>query len=420
MRDRAAWGGPGEDYRLARIRGAEPGPRAPRVGRPAPAQQAPQWSVPRPARSVAWFEIVFIALGVASLGVSTAAIVATAGVASTARIALVALVPLATVIGLLLALDRWEPEPVWTRLVVLVWGAGVAALAASVVNQASVDDVTQATGDAQGALALVAVAVAPFVEELLKGLGVVLVVVWQRTSINSPLDGVVYAGYVGAGFAFVENVGYFLQAGGGGGSALTVTFVLRAVLSPFVHPMATSVTGFALGWAVTHRRSPQAWMWLGPLGWLGAVAVHATWNGIATFSGEVGTWFLYYLLVEVPLFVVWITVLLIASAREGRTVERGLVPYVYAGWMLPAEVPMAATRAGRRQARRWAARSGADARRAMVRFQRLAASLGLDQVLMERIGAQDARIERDRADLAALGAARATFLRASAGGGAAW
>lgn len=412
MREQSAWGGPGEDYRLARIEAPAPA-AAPRVGRPAPSQRAPQWPVPSPARSVAWFECIFIALGVLSLGVSIAAIVSSAGAASTARIAVIALVPLATVVALLVALDRWEPEPIWTRVAVLVWGAGVATLAASVVNQASLADVSQATGDAQGALAVVAVGVAPFVEEALKGLGVVIVVVWRRTSINSPLDGVVYAGYAGAGFAFVENIGYFLQAGGAGGTALTVTFVLRAVLSPFVHPMATSFTGFFLGLAVTRMRAPHAWLWMGALGWLLASGVHAMWNAIASFAGGIGPWLAYYLLLEVPLFIAWVTILLAASAREGRTIQRGLVPYVSAGWLLAAEVPWVATRAGRRQARRWARPFGREARRAMRSFQRLAASLGLDQVLMERIGAQRARVERDRADLVQLGRARQRFLRAA-------
>lgn len=400
------WGGPGEDYRLRRIQDGA-GADAPAAGAPRPDHAAPVWQPPPRRRSAPWFEILLVGLGVAGVAALLVQYALTGGAASTAQMAAIALVPLVLVLAVLGHIDRWEPEPWWPRFVALAWGAGVAALAASIVNTAMLVNVAQVTGDVQGATASVSVFVAPVVEETLKGLGVVVLVLWRRSSINSVLDGVVYAGYIGAGFAFVENIGYFLQSGGG--AALGVTVFLRGVLSPFVHPMATSFTGMALAWAVVRTRSRWSWVWIGPVGWVAAIGVHGLWNflGVQSSLGWLG----WYLSVELPLFAAWVASLLVASRREARTIAAGLAPYVRTGWILPTEVPMVTDRGGRKAARSWAATGGRDAVRAMKVFQRDAASLGLDQMIMTATGPQPDRIAHDRALLAELGESRAAFLR---------
>lgn len=410
------WGGPGEDYRLGRITALGGGAaRAvsdpPATGAPAPGTAAPVWQVPRRHRSVPWFEVVFISLGL--LGVAALALryVVVGGVANTLLMSVLALFPLLFVLALLHHIDRWEPEPIGPRLVVLLWGAGVATLAASIVNTAMLTNVAMVTGDYRSSMTVVSVFVAPFVEECLKGIGVVLIILWRRTSINSPLDGIVYAGYAGAGFAFVENIQYFLEAGQSGSTSFGAVVFMRGVLSPFVHPMATSFTGLALAWAVVRMRSRWAWVWMGPLGWLVAAAVHGSWNLLASTAGM--GWIGWYLAVEFPLFACWMTGLLLAARREAATIARGLEPYVRTGWLLPAEVTMVVDRSARRNARRWARTGGRASARAMRTFQANAAGLGLDQVIMSRVGRQEDRVNHDRALLEELGRARGEFLRAT-------
>lgn len=404
------WGGAGEDYRLARIAPVHEGGARPAAGAPRAGAEAPVWDVPHHRHSLPWFEMVLVAVGVAGVAVSFVSYARSGGIRPTLDMAALALVPLAFVLAVLVWIDRWEPEPVWSKLVVLAWGAGVATLSASVVNTAVLLDVAHTTGDVEGAMTTVALLVAPVAEETLKGLGVLVIVVWRRSSLNSVLDGVVYAAWCGAGFAFVENVQYFLQAIDQGSAAVGVTFVMRGLLSPFVHPIATSFTGAALAWSVVGSRSRLAWTWWGPLGWIGAVAFHGLWNFLAATS-QGGSWVGAYVLVEMPIFAVWITVMLVASAREGRRIARGLTPYVRTGWLLPAEVPMVATRAGRRGARAWARTGGRDAGAAMRRFQVRAASLGLDQLIMARTGPQADRIAGDRGLLDGLASDRELFLR---------
>lgn len=178
------------------------------------------------------------------------------------------LVPLVFIVPVLAWIDRLEPEPRASRLHAFLWGATVAILGAGVVNSI----VLVSYGETA-----TAVISAPLVEETLKGLGILWAV--RRTEVDGVVDGIVYAGWVAAGFAMVENIEYFLVASDDG--VLAETFVLRALLTPFAHPLFTMWIGLAIGLAVA-RGSKLPWtaLW----GWVIAVGLHAGWNGAIVAS----------------------------------------------------------------------------------------------------------------------------------------
>ena len=108
----------------------------------------------------------------------------------------------------------------------------------------------QGSGDVLGATII-----APIVEEGVKGAFVVGLLIFRRREFDGIVDGVVYAGLVAAGFAFTENILYMGRAFaeddalvGQGGGVLAV-LILRGILSPFAHPLFTSMTGIGCGLA---------------------------------------------------------------------------------------------------------------------------------------------------------------------------
>jgi protease PrsW len=219
--------------------------------------------------------------------------------------------------------DRLEPEPWQERIHAVLWGGTIAVAGAGVVNGL--------TYVVAGEAAAVLVS-APIVEEALKGLGILYAV--RRRTIDSVSDGVVYAGWIAAGFAAVENVEYFILAAGEG--QLVATFVLRGVLGPFAHPLFTLWIGVGVGRAVVGGRSPL----LGALpGFLVAVVLHSLWNASAYLLAA-ETWVVVLLLVLgfTVLFLTTATLLVVQRLR-GRERFARLVPQVAGRYGLtPQEV----------------------------------------------------------------------------------
>ncbi len=196
---------------------------------------------------------------------------------------LLGLVPLLIVLPALAWLDRVEPEPRSAKIHALLWGATVAPLVAGIVNTI-VGAVTNES--------IAAVVSAPIFEESMKGLGILWAV--KRFEINDTIDGVVFAGWVALGFAVSEDFLYLAQAGSG----IVSVFVVRALLTPFAHPLFTAWTGLAVGRAVSRGRSPKV---AAPWGLALAMLTHAAWNGSLTWSQKSGDGKI--LLVSIPAFI---------------------------------------------------------------------------------------------------------------------
>ncbi|MEM9565109.1 MAG: PrsW family glutamic-type intramembrane protease [Actinomycetota bacterium] len=182
------------------------------------------------------------------------------------------LVPLVIVLPVLAWLDRVEPEPWSSRIHAVLWGGVVAAFLSGIVNTV----VALNAGEAWAA-----VVSAPIIEEITKGLGIYWAL--RRREVDGVMDGIVYAGWVALGFAVVEDILYFADAFEA--DILAQVFVLRALLTPFAHPLFTAWTGLAIGLAVARRQSVAANAVWG----LGlAIASHGAWNGSLTYAGETG------------------------------------------------------------------------------------------------------------------------------------
>jgi len=299
-----------------------------------------------------------------------------------------ALLPLPVVVWALRWLDRYEPEPSGLLFFAFFWGATVAALAAALLNTASLLAIAR-TGGGSG-MDATAVLVAPWVEEAAKGAAVLLVLLFRRREFDGVVDGIVLAGLSGLGFAFTENVLYFGRAFLAGQEqslttgffAVGFTFVLRGVLSPFAHPLFTAMTGIGLGIAATTNNARTRI--LAPLaGYVVAVVLHGFWN-LSSLSGLSG-FFTGYVLIMVPAFAMTVAVATWSRRREGATVAARLPTYVEAGWLDPEDVPMLASLQRRRQAVDWVeGQYGGQGARALREFQHAATELAFLRDRLER------------------------------------
>jgi RsiW-degrading membrane proteinase PrsW (M82 family) len=281
---------------------------------------------------------------------------------------ILALIPLSGVLLAIRWVDRWEPEPRPALWFAFLWGAGVSVVTALLFDL-GVQLATLASG---GALAVnqitTAVVQAPLVEESAKGFGILLLLWVSRRHFDGPVDGVVYAATIAAGFAFTENIQYFgVALAEGGFGALGATFIVRGVFSPFAHVMFTACIGFALGLAARRGRSVGAIPYY-IAGLIPAVLLHALWNGAFSVLVSQESLIAYYVLVQVPLFLGAIAIVVAIRREETKVTLARLGDYQAAGWFTPAEVSMLGTHAGRRQARAWAATQPVAIRAAMRRF----------------------------------------------------
>lgn len=315
-----------------------------------------------------------------------------------------AALPVGPLVACYLWLDRYEPEPKFLLALGLLWGGFVATAGALLVQ--GVGGFVVGFTDAQS-LAIVA----PVSEEASKGLFLLLLLWWRRGELDGILDGIVYAGMVGIGFAFIENILYLAAAyngtdgmGPGGTSAITGVFVLRCLFSPFAHPLFTTFIGIGVGLAVTTRRTSLRI--LGPfVGYLLAVGAHAAWNG-STLWGVKGFAGVYFV-VMVPAFIGLICFAIWRRRSERKMLtaalidasQRGLIPATDIGWL----VDLRARRRGRQFARQFGGKRGEIA---MREYQQAAIELGFLHHRFLRGTAPKDFVERGQHYVARIGAAR--------------
>jgi protease PrsW len=332
---------------------------------------------------------------------------------STGPVGLVVGMVLATLpvpIYMLLALwiDRLEKEPVWMLVTAFIWGATAAVYVAFILNTVFSVIMTSAVGEA--AEMATAVVSAPFVEELAKGFALFVFFFWRRDEFDNVLDGIIYAAMVGLGFAMTENILYYgkaLAAEGVGGSV--VTFILRGVVSPFAHPLFTSMTGIGLGIARTARQGSPL-KFLAPLVGLGmAMFLHFIWNFSASFGAM---FFAAYIMVMVPAFLGVVAIIIFSLRKEGRIMREQLLPEMRSGLLPDREYSSVCTVSGRiGGALRAFASGGWKRSRARMRLHDAASELAFHRWRTARgiVPRRESVAEREGRHLAQLNAAAAYF-----------
>jgi RsiW-degrading membrane proteinase PrsW (M82 family) len=277
------------------------------------------------------------------------------------------LLPLSAVLLAVHVIDRWEPEPKRLLFFAFTWGAAVSIAVTLLVQPFFA--LTYQFSDEADFQTYMATVQAPIVEEFAKSLGLLLLLLMARRHFDGPVDGVVFAFTIAGGFAFTENILYFGRAIAESASPATdlaQIFLLRGVMSPFAHAIFTGTTGLIMGLAA-RRWHTGASVAAFVVGLLPAMFLHNRWNSM-------GQGFLVdYILIQVPIFVLFIGVVILLRVAENRLTRQRLLEYAVAGWFTPAEVDLLATPGGRRTALSWAA--GYNRRPQMKAFVKAATQL---------------------------------------------
>ena len=245
--------------------------------------------------------------------------------------AFIAFIPAFIYLFPIIWLDRYDPEPIWLLSLAFAWGALVAVFISFIANTFVGVSVSAIIDPNVGNFAG-AVLAAPFFEELTKGAGLLVIVLFLRKYFDGILDGIIFAGVIALGFATVENVLYYGRAWNDGGTnLLLITFFMRGILSPFAHVTFTAMTGIGFGLS-RESHNPFIKYVMPIVGLIGAMILHACWNGVAMIFG--GGFLLFYLIIEIPLFLIFVTFAFWIMWRQNKIIRemlaidvaRGLIP----------------------------------------------------------------------------------------------
>jgi RsiW-degrading membrane proteinase PrsW (M82 family) len=291
-------------------------------------------------------------------------------------------------------LDLYEREPLSLVIGAFVWGAVAATTMAGLANEGWGLVVARLAGP-QFASRWTAALTAPWVEETLKGAGVVLIAMIARGEIDDVLDGFVYGAVCGLGFAVVEDVFYFIGVFGGSPAGVLAGFYVRVLSSGlYGHVLYTGLTGMGVAYVVSRKEEVRARrrVLVAAALFLVAVAGHFLWDSpwLDLFPARVrtlGAWLMIPVAAAVkglPLLAFVGVAVVLARRRERVWLDAALRSEVGSYALSEVEYGLLLDPAARRRSRHdMRARAGPRAARLLRRLQREQINLAMIRTRVE-------------------------------------
>ena len=140
-------------------------------------------------------------------------------------------------------LDEYDKEPLWLLAIAFIFGAMNLHLDVDILDflYSLIKTENNLIRVGEEALSV------GITEELLKFL-VVILIIYPNKNFDEPFDGIVYAVFVGMGFATAENLAFVMN----GSASLAIMRMLSAVPAHFVFAV---IMGYYLGKAKTNKKS---------------------------------------------------------------------------------------------------------------------------------------------------------------------
>ncbi|MGQ9910352.1 MAG: PrsW family intramembrane metalloprotease [Candidatus Flexifilum sp.] len=187
-------------------------------------------------------------------------------------------------------LDRRERESLWVMLIAFLWGAVIATGLALPINRVVLNQIAELLNNApellqrlgpNAPLLIGAPIAGPLVEEIVKGLGVLVLLVLLRGEFDNMRDGLIYGALIGMGFTWFETSMYLVKGVVTcGDPAWGLQFGSRYALFGLAgHALYTGLFGMFLGLA---RQTTAGWVKVtAPLFGLAlAIGAHVIHNGL--------------------------------------------------------------------------------------------------------------------------------------------
>jgi RsiW-degrading membrane proteinase PrsW (M82 family) len=184
-----------------------------------------------------------------------------------------AVLPMFIYLLLIWYFDLYDREPFKLVLQNYFWGAFGAVIFAvfgGLLLSQFLDGFTKNTTELEY---LSSIAVAPIVEEITKG--IFLILTFRRTKFDNITDGIVYGGAIGLGFGMTENFLYFITYAENI-SGWIYLVIIRTFFSAVMHCIATGIFGAFIGYAKFKRLSTKIHLIISGL--LLAILIHFIWN----------------------------------------------------------------------------------------------------------------------------------------------
>jgi RsiW-degrading membrane proteinase PrsW (M82 family) len=272
-------------------------------------------------------------------------------------------------------LDRHEKEPWGLLAATFIWGA-IPAILLSIVAEFVLGIPFSAFLGEGGAQLVGSSLVAPMVEEVAKGIAILLVFLVFRAEFDGLLDGIVYGALVGFGFAMTENALYFLGAllEGDVAAWLLLVFV-RTLVFGLNHGLFSAIVGLGFGFAATAGTTWQRWV-APPVALGGAMVVHAVHNLTTGVAPELCWPLLISLASDWGGVAVILLIVFLSWDRERAWIREELLAEIPLGTVAREEYETAGSY-GRRMATQWRAlvQSGPREARRVRRLHQLATEL---------------------------------------------
>lgn len=261
-----------------------------------------------------------------------------------------AFVPMVAYLLFIWWMDRYLRQPLWVVAAVFLWGAFGAIVLGIFGSQVLEMPMARVFGK-EATNALGAIFIAPFVEEISKG--VILLLLALRVDFNNMADGFVFGAAAGLGFGMTENFLYFTQVYTESGfHAWMQNVYVRTLYSAVMHCVATSIFGMSIGLAKFRRAANARVIILSGL--LCAMGLHSFWNACMIIGGALRSGWITQIGFGILPFLVFLMLALyqLSLYYEGRIIRRELEEEAQMGTIPLSIVPILSSYFKRRQ-KKW-------------------------------------------------------------------